>query len=212
MARLIRSAHRTLVSSAFYRSQFHGVPSHNGSPLIQSGVATSSSLIHFRPYTAKSTDEDDILTILDSKISRLHSPEELVPVETFDSFKVEYEPKKNVVVLNKRFGNREHIRIEFDNHNMTVDVSKEDGGSDALRFTRRWFQWGDSLDDQPLQFELANELSRDKLASSHNRHDIHEYDFIQLPSHQVWDLENHFSKVRDRSGSLIVKLCLESRT
>ncbi|KAI9191348.1 hypothetical protein LWI28_007309 [Acer negundo] len=158
MARLIRSAHRTLVSSAFYRSQFHGVPSHNGSPLIQSRVATSSSLIHFRPYTAKSTDE---------------------PVETFDSFKVEYELEKNVVVLNKKFGNSEHIRIEFEKHKMTVDVSKEGGGSDALRFTRRWSSWY-SNPDEPLRFELANELSRDELASHCNQHDIHKDEYSEF--------------------------------
>ncbi|KAK3211466.1 hypothetical protein Dsin_016172 [Dipteronia sinensis] len=149
MARSIRSARgrRSLVSS-----QFHGVPSHNSSPIIQSRVA-------------KSAEEDDILTILDSKMSRLHSPEEL-PVETFDSFKVEYELQNNVVVLNKRFGNSELIRIEYDNRQLIVDVSKEDGGSDALRFTHRW--WRDDNPDEPLQFELTYQLSHD---SSYNRHD-----------------------------------------
>ncbi|KAL5853143.1 hypothetical protein ACOSQ3_008261 [Xanthoceras sorbifolium] len=176
MARLVRSAQRTLVSSAclYKTQQFQGLRSHNSSPFIPSPrvvsstsnypfqlrrYATSRDLDRNHDFITESPPEDDILRILNSRISHQSHPysyrSRILCKETFESFTVEYRPRERLVVLNKKLEDSGHIMkteaslvsdgflspgefkfvdgqiYDFD---MIVYISEEEGSSDVLKF------------------------------------------------------------------------------
>ncbi|XP_031279536.1 uncharacterized protein At2g39795, mitochondrial isoform X1 [Pistacia vera] len=172
MARFfIQSARKTLLSSSTVsKTLIHGLQRHHGTPSIQSRNAPSTFLFQSRYYATdlitKSPFEANILRILRNEIdyqSEYAPPHQ--PATKFNSFTVEDRAGEQWVIMNRKSGDNEDIKIEvtmFDglvsvpkvgddstgedvrlHISVIVDISKADG-SDFLEFVCS--AWPDALE------------------------------------------------------------------
>uniref|UniRef100_A0A2N9HH68 Mitochondrial glycoprotein n=1 Tax=Fagus sylvatica TaxID=28930 RepID=A0A2N9HH68_FAGSY len=145
MARLIRSAQRTLRSSSLPFSSsnsntnpIHGLTHHNLS--IQSRNAISPSLFQARPYASsnaitKSPFDSNILRILRTEIeyqSEYAPPNQ--PVTKFNSFTVEDRAGEQIITMRGKYGENENVKIEATMFDGCIAISKPGNESSGQDF------------------------------------------------------------------------------